>query len=82
MEWKIQGFQQFGSDRLKMILLMWKKRDKEEATKATNGGRVGVGGSNRIGRWGGVVIGSKEAAEKVCSEGRHFMKYYSFMAVL
>ena len=49
MEWKIQGFQQFGSDRLKMILLMWKKRGKGEATKATNCGRGGAGGSSRIG---------------------------------
>ena len=61
---------------------MWKKRDKGEATKATNGGRGGVGGSNRVGRRGGAVIGSKEAAEKVCLEGRRFMKYHSFMAVL
>ena len=82
MEWKIQGFQQFGSGRLKMILLMWKKRDKGEATKATNGGQGGVGGSSRIGRRGGAVIGSKEAAEKVCLEGRRFMKYHSFIAVL
>ena len=82
MEWKIPGFSTIGSNRLKMILLMLKKRDKGEATKATNGGWGGVGGSSRIGRRGGAVIGSKEAAEKVCSEGRRFMKYHSFMAVL
>ena len=51
---------------------MWKKRDKGEATKAINGGRGGAGGSCRIGRRGGVVIGSKEAAEKVCSQGQTF----------
>ena len=61
---------------------MWKKRDKGEATKATTGGRGGAGGSSRINRRGGAVIGSKKAAEKVCSKGRRFMKYHSFMAVL
>ena len=65
-----------------MILLVGKKRSKGEATKATNSGRGGAGGSSRMGRRGGAVVGSKEAAEKVCSQGSRFVKYHSFMAVL
>ena len=33
-------------------------------------------------RWGGAVIGSKEAAEKICSQCLLFMKHHSLTAVL
>ena len=35
-----------------------------------------------MGHRGAAVVGSKEAAEKVCSQSRSFMKYHSFVAVL
>ena len=35
-----------------------------------------------MGRRGGVVIGSKEAVEKICSQCRRFMKYHSLLALL
>ena len=82
-EWKVQGLSIIGGDRLREEDTTKEEEKRQwEAARAANSGWGGKGGSSRMVQRGGAVIGSKEAAEKVCSQSRFFMKYHSLMGVL
>ena len=63
---------------------------REDALKRSKRGKGMLLGPQMVPRWskqwwggpaGGAVIGNKEAAEKICSKCRRFIKYHSPSAV-
>ena len=68
-EWNIQGLSIIGGDRLREEDTAKEEEKRQwEAARVANSGWGGESGSSRMGQHGGAVIGSKEAAEKVCSQ--------------
>ena len=58
------------------------EKRQREAARTERSGQGGARGSGMTSQWGGAVVGSGEAAEKVCSQSRRFMAYHSISTVI